>query len=167
MSKAFVRESDSAEESDQPRRATQLPPGATNFLTAGGAKILRLELESLEKAERLKFANASPSDNTVRPFPDRRIHELREMLRSAHVVNPSSGPQEKVRFGAQVTVRSSTGEESTYRLVGVDETHHDPNNVSWVSPVGKALLNSSLGQNVAVQTPSGRREFEVIGIENG
>jgi transcription elongation factor GreB len=170
MSKAFLRESDLPDPPERLRRATQLPAGAMNYLTAAGARLLRGELERLEQVERPRLARASPiergNDERLQAL-DRRIYDLKESLRSAQVVDPPTEAQVRARFGARVTVRSPGGEESTYRLVGVDETRHDPNNISWVSPVGKALLNSTPGQKIAVQTPSGKREFLVVRIENG
>jgi transcription elongation factor GreB len=54
--------------------------------------------------------------------------------------------------------------ESTYRIVGVDETDIDRNWVSWLSPIAKALLNARVGQRVRFKFPSGEAELEIIRV---
>jgi transcription elongation factor GreB len=168
VSKAFLKESDLPDQPELPRRVAPLPAGAPNYLTAAGAGRLRGELEQLER-ERPALASAAAKDSEGKhavQVIDRRIQDLRESLRTAQVVAPKPGTEEIVRFGARVTVRDPKGEESTYRLVGVDETGHAPDNVSWLSPLAKALLNARLGQTVAVQAPAGKRQLEVVRILN-
>ena len=69
-----------------------------------------------------------------------------------------------MRFGSTVTVRDSHGEESTYRLVGVDETDPARNEISWRSPIATALLNAQRGQKVPFRFPSGATELEIVKI---
>ena len=69
-----------------------------------------------------------------------------------------------VRFGATVAVRERSGEETAYRLVGVDETDLDRNWVSWISPVAKALLNARAGQRVRLKLPGGEEELEILRV---
>ena len=63
-----------------------------------------------------------------------------------------------------VLVRSSSGEESRYRIVGVDETDIDRGWVSWVSPIARALVNAQVGQRVRFKFPSGEEELEIVEI---
>ena len=63
------------------------------------------------------------------------------------------------------TNRDAAGEESTYRIVGVDEADVDRDWVSWVSPIARALLNARLGQRVRFRFPAGEDELEVVRIE--
>jgi transcription elongation factor GreB len=69
-----------------------------------------------------------------------------------------------VRFGAHVTVRESDGSETSYRIVGVDETDMDRNWVSWMSPIAKALLNRKRDERIRFKFPSGEETLEIIEI---
>lgn len=167
MSKAFTRESDDlVERPPLPRPASALPPGAKNYLTPGGAQRLREELERLVHQERPRVA-ALADDDAKRQLQilDQRIRHLEQSLQSAEVVQPPATPEDRVRFGASVTVRQRTGEEERYRIVGVDETDLDRNWVSWFSPIAKALLNARIGQRVRFRFPSGEEELEIVEIE--
>jgi len=130
MSRAFVKEDvDPPERSGRKRSASGLPPGATNYITAHGAKRLREELNQL------RSGNASSE----------RIIELEQILASAHVVDPPSAPSNSVTFGATVTVTDREGATETFTIVGVDELDFERDAISWISPVGKALLAADMG----------------------
>src|SRR5260370_42542000 len=87
MSRAFVKEDvDLPERSGRKRSASGLPPGATNYITARGAKRLRDELE------KLLGANTNSE----------RVAELEQILESVHVVDPPDEPSNSVGFGATV-----------------------------------------------------------------
>ena len=62
------------------------------------------------------------------------------------------------------SVRETSGAESSYRIVGVDETDIDRNWVSWLSPIAKALLNARVGQRVRFKFPSGEAELEIVSV---
>jgi len=130
MSRAFVKEDvDPPERSGRKRSASGLPPGATNYITARGAKHLRDELQ------KLRAANAKSE----------RIAELEQILASVHVVDPPDQESNSVVFGATVTVKDKKGRTETYTIVGVDELDLEPDAVSWISPIGKALLAADMG----------------------
>jgi len=167
MSKAFTRESDAEQdEPSLPRASASLPPGTKNYLTADGAERIRRELEQLTDVERTKLASLPESAETKRQMRalNGQIRQLQEILRSAEVVPVPSPPREQVRFGATVTVRDARGTETTYRIVGVDETDTDRDWVSWRSPVARALLNARVGHTVRFRAPDGEVELEVVGI---
>ncbi len=129
MSRAFVKEDvDLPERSGRKRSASGLPPGATNYITARGAKRLRDELQ------KLRAANAG----------ERGI-ELEQILASVHVVDPPDAPSNSVTFGATVTVKDKKGATETLTIVGVDELNFERDAVSWISPLGKALLAADMG----------------------
>jgi transcription elongation factor GreB len=154
MSKAFTRESDDGPDLPAPLRPiSPLPPGVKNYITAAGAEQLRAELARLIQAERPRPASL-----------DQRIVQLEAALRSEVVVPVPEKPWDQVRFGATVTVRDSAGEESRYRIVGVDETDVDRDWVSWRSPIATALLNARIGQRVRFRVPAGEQDLEVVGI---
>ena len=167
MSKAFTRESDDAPEPPfRLRPASPLPPGAKNYLTVGGAPRLQAELDRLTQVERPQLASAveNPDDRRRLQSLDLQIQQLDQCLGTAVVVASPSAPWEQVRFGATVTVRSRSGEETRYRIVGVDETDLDHGWVSWLSPIAKALLNANLGQRVRFKFPSGEAVLEIVAI---
>lgn len=162
MSKAFTKEDDDRPE-PRPARRTEgsLPPGARNYLTADGARLLREELDRLLAA----------SDEGKHPIPSgpvidaaERVAEIRRILRTATVVQPRPGVLDQVRFGNRVVVRGANGEQS-YRIVGVDETNPDRGWVSWISPIAKALLHGRCGDRVTLVTPEGTEELEILRID--
>lgn len=165
MSKAFTRESDDVPERPSRPRPTQ-PAGAKNYLTQDGAQRFREELDHLTQTERPRLAAVAGDDAPRRPqLADQRIQQLQHILHTAVVVPPPAGPPDRVRFGVTVTVREATGDESRYRIVGVDETDLDRGWVSCHSPIAKALLNARLGQRVRFKFPSGEAELEIIALE--
>lgn len=136
MSKAFTKEDiDPPERSGRVRSASGLPPGAANYITPGGAARLRRELRQLRGAD---GGHAE------------RIADLMRILGSVTVVEPPEDPGRDVGFGARVTLCDPGNREKTYRILGVDELELDPAAVSWVSPIGRTLLASKLGDRVAL-----------------
>ena len=136
MSRAFIKEDvDPPERSGRKRSASGLPPGATNYITARGARRLGDELNQL------RAANASSE----------RIMELEQILASAQVVDPTNAPSNSVTFGATVTVKDKEGATESLTIVGVDELNFERDAVSWISPVGKALLNADMGDWVNLE----------------
>jgi transcription elongation factor GreB len=166
MSKAFTRESDDAPELPVRRRlSSPLPPGVKNYLTAGGANQLREELDALINVERPRLAALS-DDEARRELPsiNDRIEHLQRSLHTAVIVPPPATNDDHVRFGATVTVRNRRGEESRYRIVGVDEADADRDWISWLSPVAKALMNAAIGQRVRLKLPAGDEELEIVAV---
>lgn len=130
MSRAFVKEGvDPPERSGRKRSASGLPPGATNYITARGASRLRDELKQLRSVQ----------------ASGERIVELEQILASAQIVDPPDAQSNSVTFGATVTVKDKEGTTETFTVVGVDEFNLEPDAVSWISPVGKALLAADMG----------------------
>jgi transcription elongation factor GreB len=166
MSRAFVRESDDRPELPIARPPAPLPAGAKNYITAQGAQRLREELSRLIEIERPRLAAAAADPDTKRQLLalDQKIEQLEQSLQSAEVVPPLEGGADAVRFGATVTVREGSGEDSTYRIVGVDETDYDRGWVSWLSPIAKALMNAKRGQRVQFKFPAGEETLEITDI---
>ena len=136
MSRAFVKEDvDLPERSGRKRSASGLPPGATNYIIACGAKHLRDELQ------KLRAANAVSE----------RATELEQILASVHVVDPLDAPSNSVTFGATVTVKDKKGRTETLTIVGVDELNFERDAVSWISPLGKALLAADMGDWITLE----------------
>ncbi len=136
MSRAFIREDvDPPERSGRKRSASGLPPGAANYITAGGADRLEAELT------KLRSSGENPE----------RIAELERILGSVQVVDPPEAASESVSFGARVTVRDANGKTEIYSVVGVDELDLEPDAVAWISPIGKALLAAELGDRITLE----------------
>lgn len=149
MSKAFTRESDDLPERPAaPRPASTLPPGVRNYITPSGAKSLQDELDAL-----LQSGSTNP-----------RVSALRQTLQTIEVVPAPAPPHEQVRFGATVTVRDSSGQDETFRIVGVDETDMERDWISWQSPLARALLNARIGETVRIELPAGERALQVLAI---
>jgi transcription elongation factor GreB len=147
MSRAFVKEDvDPPERSGRKRSASGLPPGATNYITARGAKHLRDELQ------KLRAANANSE----------RVAELEQILASIHVADPPDPASNSVAFGATVTVTDREGLTETYTVVGVDELDLEPDAVSWISPIGKALLAADMGDSIRL---ADGRTAKIVKIE--
>ncbi len=164
MSKAFTRdENEGPDIPDVVPTASVLAPGAKNYITPGGARKLRDELQRLVEVTRPELAEARDDPDAKRQLTrlDHRIRQLEESLQSAEIVESADEASDVVRFGAWVTVRESSGEETTYRIVGVDETDADNNWVSWMSPIAKALLNRKRGEQIRFKFPSGEDSLEI------
>ena len=147
MSRAFIKEDvDPPERSGRKRSASGLPPGATNYITVRGAKRLRDELQNL------RAANAGSE----------RIGELEHSLASVHVVDPPDSASNSVGFGATVTVKDENGLTETYTVVGVDELDLEPDAVSWISLIGKALLAADMGDSIRL---ADGRTAKIVKIE--
>lgn len=164
MSKAFTREDDSEELPPPPKRSNPLPPGAKNYVTPDGARRLRSELDRcLGRRARCAADDSADAKSELQKI-DLHIAALQSVLDTAVVASPPEPPWEEVRFGATVRVRDNNGEETTYRIVGVDETDIDRDWISWVSPIARALLNAKLGQRVRFRVPAGESELEILSI---
>lgn len=164
MSKAFTRdENEGPDIPDIVPTAPVLAPGARNYMTPGGAQKLRDELQKLVEVTRPELVEARDDPDAKRQLArlDQRIRQLEESLQSAQIVEPGEEPRDVVRFGAWVTVCDSAGEETTYRIVGVDETDADNNWVSWMSPIARALLNRKRGERIRFKFPSGEESLEI------
>jgi hypothetical protein len=147
MSRAFVKEDvDPPERSGRKRSASGLPPGATNYITAHGAKRLRDELQ------KLRAANVGSE----------RIVELEQILASVHVVDPPDAASNSVGFGATVTVKGEKDRIETFTVVGLDELDFEPDAVSWLSPIGKALLAADMGDSIRL---ADGRTAKIVKIE--
>ena len=167
MSKAFTRESDDAPDVPvRPHQPSPLPQGAKNYLTPDGAQRLREEMDRLMQVDRPRIAGLADKSESKHQLQmlDERIRFLERSLQTAVVVAPPDANEDRVRFGATVTVRERSGGESSYRIVGVDETDLDRGWVSWLSPIAKALLNARIGQRVRFKLPSGEEELEIVSI---
>jgi len=170
MSKAFTKESDLEAEDPVSLPRSALPPGVTNYITPTGAKRLQEELARLTDSKR---ESAETANNlAASPNPDARklevrIRQLREILGSVVVAQPPSDSQGKIRFGAKVSVRRASQEQTSYQIVGVDESDPDAGRISWLSPLARQLLNRKVGESIQFQSPSGVETLQIVSVNYG
>ena len=178
MSKAFTKETEPEEvEQDQ---GPSLPRGAKNYITLVGLARLQTELKHLNSVERPKIVevvswaagNGDRSENgdyiygkkKLREI-DRRIRFLLKRMEIAEPVDPAlQTNREQVFFGATVTYCDDDDNERTVRIVGVDEARLEEGEVSWVSPIAKALMQRQVGDIAKLHTPQGIIDIEVLEI---
>ncbi len=153
------------------------------YMTPGCMKAMKDELHELlyvlrpdmEKTtawaaglgDRSENADYHAAKKALRRF-DSRIRFLTKRLEGASVVDPVEQiavANGRVLFGCTVTIEDEVGELCSYSIVGVDELDASRGMVSWVSPIGKALLGSKVGDVVIFKAPGGERELEIIKVE--
>lgn len=154
MSKAFTREDDDSGELLAPPRSP-LPSGTQNYITPQGAAKISAELDRLLEQKR-----SSPDTSDRRPL-DARIQHLQSLVPTLVIVTP--GASDVVRFGSTVEVVQN-GSRETYRLVGVDEIDLDQNEISWLSPLARALMSRKVGDRIQFRAPSGPQEITILAI---
>jgi transcription elongation factor GreA len=94
-----------------------------------------------------------------------QIKDIEDKLSRAEVIDPSKLSGERVKFGATVTVFNvDTEEESTYQIVGADESDIDNGLLSVSAPVARALLGKEVGDEAVVKLPSGERNYEIVDV---
>lgn len=178
MSKAFTRETDTEEDEVG---LPPLPVGGKNYITPQGYVSLRAELLDLIDNERPKVvdivhwaaSNGDRSENgdyiygkkRLREI-DRRIRFLTKRLEIAEVTDPRvhSG-KDQVFFGATVTYMEEAGNERTVTILGIDEADSLRGEVTWISPIARALLKAREGDVVKLVTPVGTQEIEVLRVQ--
>lgn len=152
----------------------------TNYITPKGYELLTTEHDELllnERPEILKViqwaaANGDRSENADYLYGkkrlreiDRRMRFLKKQITNANIVNPELIKSDLVMFGATVTIVDEEEVEKTYCIVGADEIDTKKNWISYKSPIGRSLMGNKEGEVVAIHTPNGIREFEIVLIE--
>jgi transcription elongation factor GreA len=146
------------------------------ILTSEGKKILEEELlellvkrkDIIDKISRAK-EQGDLSENAEyhaareeQGFNEGRIQEIEHTLKIAEIVTSKAGSS-TVQLGSSVTV-TSNNDESTYTIVGSNETSIEENKISIESPVAKALLQKNVGDTAQVELPSGLKHFVIKSI---
>lgn len=150
-------------------------------MTAKGHKALEVELQHLKNVERKEIiaaiaearAHGDLSENAEyhaarekQGFIEARIKDIEAKLGAAEVIDPLKMSGDIVRFSATVTIVDETSdEETTYQLVGTDESNIKEFKLSFQAPLSKALIGKSEGDSVSVQTPSGKKTYEILSVD--
>lgn len=151
-------------------------------ITKHGAELLKAELHQLKTIERRKVIDAIAearshgdlSENAEydaakerQSFVEGRIAELEGKLGSAQIIDPALLDADgRVVFASTVNLEDlESGEKVTYQIVGTDEADLKLMKVSITSPIARAMIGKYAGDVVAVQAPSGVREYEVLEVK--
>lgn len=149
-------------------------------ITKEGYAVLREELDRLKKHERPRIIAAIEearghgdlSENAEyiyakerQAFIEARMQDLENKLGNAEIIDTTKLPTDRIVFGSKFIVSNlDTDEEITYQIVGVDESDIKKGRISVDSPMAKALIGKRIQDEVIVDTPNGKREFEIIDI---
>jgi transcription elongation factor GreA len=148
------------------------------YLTPEGKTKLQVELEELEGPKRKEIAArlksaiemGDLSENADyhkakedQGFLEGKILEIKHALDHAIIVEESSG-NDKVTVGCRVTVQEEDYPSETYFLVGSQEADPGQNKISHVSPIGQALLDHQVGDEVPIKTPGGEYTLKILEI---
>src|SRR6201985_3921467 len=173
MRKGFTRE---------PQRDDPAARG-TNYITPGGLQRLKDEHQFLLTRERPAVVavvawaagNGDRSENADYQYGKRRLRQIDGRIRfltnrieAAEVVDPEAprARQAETRafFGATVRYANAAGVERVVSIVGTDEVDLNRNHISWVSPLGRALMKSAAGDSVVLQAPGGTEYLTVLEV---
>lgn len=152
-------------------------------MTVEGAKALEAELQRLKMTERPRISKAiaearehgdlkeNAEYHAAREdqgFVEARINDIEAKLSAAQVIDIASIPYTgKVVFGSTVTIINvDTDESRTYRIVGDDEADIKSGRISAASPIARGLLGKMEGDEVEIETPRGKVEYEIEKVEH-
>lgn len=150
-------------------------------MTEPGYNRLTIELRTLKTEERPAIIQAIAEARTHgdlsenaeyhaarerQSFIEGRIAELEDKISRAQVIDVSKLDGDAVKFGATVTLADEeTDEESTYQIVGELESDIAGGLLSVTSPLARAIMGKSVGEQVEVATPRGAKDYEIMTIE--
>ena len=150
-------------------------------MTQEGKQKLENELEDLktvkrkEVVERIKIARSfgDLSENSEydaakdeQAFVEGRITQLENMIRNAVIITDNGEESTVVTLGKTVTFKElPDGDEEAYTIVGSAEADPFEGRISNDSPIAKSLLGKQIGEKVAIQTPGGEMQVEIISVK--
>jgi transcription elongation factor GreB len=154
-----------------------------NYITPSGLERLKDEHRFLLMRDRPAVAevvawaagNGDRSENADYQYGKRRLRQidgrirfLTKRIEAAEVVDPeaprSRQAQTRAFFGATVRYANAAGEERVVSIVGTDEVDLNRNHISWVSPLGRALMKSAEGDTVVLHAPGGTEHLTVLEV---
>ncbi|RCR69030.1 GreA/GreB family elongation factor [Larkinella punicea] len=168
MSSAFLKNETADAPVVIPARAP-LPPGVTNYVTPRGLALLRDEMIELETEHAHLQASEVPDGNERSrqlALLNGQISNLNQRISSARVVD--SHPQDEVRFGATVVLKTqkgkSAGSERRFTIVGVDEADASLGFIAFTAPIARAIQGKRVGDAVPLRTLQGEEILEITAI---
>jgi len=151
-------------------------------ITVAGLEKLKLELEQLKNIKRPQIVAAIAEARSHGDLKENaeyhaakeqqaqmesRVIEINDIIARANVIDVTKIENNgNVIFGTTVTVQDlEVNKKKTYKIVGKDEADISKNLIYFKSPIGKALIGQSVGDMVAVVTPSGEKRFDILEIQ--
>lgn len=149
----------------------------TKYLTEQALEKFKKELENLEKVKRKEVSEkirqtasfGDLSENAAydiakeeQGFVERRIKELKDIISQAKVIEKKNSG--RVEIGSLVCLESDEGEDN-FQIVEEEEADIMQNKISLKSPLGKAIYRKKQGDVVEVDTPEGKRKYEIVEIK--
>ncbi len=154
-----------------------------NYITPPGLQRLKDEHSFLLNRERPAVVevvawaagNGDRSENADYLYGKRRLRQidgrirfLMKRIEAAEVVDPEAPRTEqaaaRVFFGATVRYANAAGAERVVSVVGTDEVDLNRNHISWMSPLGRALMKSKAGDTVVLRAPGGTEQLTVLEV---
>jgi len=164
MSRGFVKEDDQEEVPMVPKRA-YLPEGVANFVTPYGMDQLMAEKQMLINEKNDLNSSNETEIRLVLNYINAKLQLLNNRIAGARVVNLNDQPQNEIRFGAIITLKTDESENSqTFQIVGVDEADISKGKVSFLSPVARLLINKKIGDKAILKQGSNDIVFKIMGI---
>ncbi len=159
------------------------PVPLKNYITPGGLQRLKEEHRFLLNKDRPAVkevvawaaGNGDRSENADYQYSKRRLRQidgrirfLSKRIEAAEVVDPEAPrsrlQEAKAYFGATVLFANAAGVERKVSIVGADEVDLDRNHISWVSPLGRALIGAAEGDAVVLDAPGGKERLTVLEV---
>ncbi len=156
-------------------------PKSSPYITQEGYQMLETELKALwDKRKEVTLALSAAaaegdrSENAEYIYRkkelrgiDRRIHYLQKRLPSLNIVSQQPDDQDRIFFGAWVTLENGQSEEMTYRIVGADELNPKKNYISLDSPLARALLKKTFDDEVSIRNELKETRYCIVDIRYG
>jgi transcription elongation factor GreB len=158
-------------------------PAVKNYITPSGLQRLKDEHRFLLSRERPAVtqvvawaaSNGDRSENADYQYGkrrlrqiDRRIRYLTKRIDAAEVVDPQAPrggrAATQVFFGATVRYTNAAGTDRVVSIVGVDEVDLHRNQISWMSPLARALMKSGPGDRVTLRAPGGTEQLQILDV---
>jgi transcription elongation factor GreA len=149
-------------------------------MTVLGAERLREELQRLKSVDRPRIINAIAEARAhgdlkenaeyhaareQQSFAEGRIQEIESKLSNVQIIDVTQIPNNgKVIFGATVNLMQDD-KEVTYKIVGEDEADINASKISVSSPIARAMIGKEVGDTIAVHTPEGVINYEIVEVE--
>src|SRR3954471_22866544 len=149
-------------------------------MTREGYDKLRAELDRLQNAEMIEVTKRVAAARDMGDLSENaeyhaaredqgmlqaRIHDLRDRLSRAFIIDKSVLPSDSVVFGTRVKVKDlDYDEEETFELVGPGEEDYDNNKILITSPIGQGLIGKKVGETASIPVPKGTLRYEVLEI---